>query len=112
MMMHSQNGSGETKVIRAQAPAEPSQDANARERGGVRLVLAGGVIGAVLLGASLVVDLSGGNTMTMPQPSLPPMPSGFPTDLPSGLPTDLPSGLPTDLPSFPTDLPSLPGGGS
>ena len=99
-------------MIRAQSPAEPPADANARERAGVRLVLAGGVIGAVLLVASLVVDLSGGNTMTMPQPSLPPMPSGFPTELPSGFPTDLPSGLPTDLPSFPTDLPTPPGGGS
>ncbi|WP_243638901.1 hypothetical protein [Streptacidiphilus pinicola] len=106
-------------VTRAQVSAQ-SADAKAGERGGVRLVLAGGMIGAVLLVASLVVDLSGGNTMTMPQPSLPPMPSGFPTelpsgfptDLPSGLPTELPSGLPTDLPSFPTDLPSLPGGGS
>ncbi len=106
-------------VVRAQASAEPSPpaEAGAGERGGIRLVLAGGVIGAVLLVTSLVVDLSGGNTVTVPWPSVPPMPTGLPTGLPSGLPSDLPSmpggSFPSGFPtSFPTDLPSLPGGGS
>ncbi|MFI6765396.1 hypothetical protein [Streptomyces sp. NPDC050355] len=97
----------------------------------VRLVLAGGLVGAVLLTASLVVGLTSSPTMSVPRlpkmPSLPTdpgsMPTGFPTDLPTGLPslppmptdfpTDFPTGLPTDLP---TDLPPLPtdltGGGS
>ncbi|MFE0187836.1 hypothetical protein [Streptomyces sp. NPDC058989] len=107
----------------------------------VRLVLAGGLVGAVLLTASLVVGLTSSPTMSVPRlpkmPSLPTdpgsMPTGFPTGLPTGMPslppmptsrpsgpgsmpTDFPTGLPTDLP---TNLPSLPplptdltGGGS
>ncbi len=94
----------------------------------VRLVLAGGLVGAALLTASLVVGLTSSPTMSVPRlpkmPSLPTdpgsMPTGFPTGMPTGfptgLPTDFPTGLPTDLP---TNLPSLPplptdltGGGS
>ncbi|MGD3112771.1 hypothetical protein [Streptomyces sp. YGL11-2] len=105
----------------------------------VRLVLAGGLCGAVLLVASLVVDLSGSNDLKLPQmpklpklPSIPTapgslptdMPTDFPTGLPTGLPTDLPTGLPTGFPTglptnMPTNFPSLPplptgltGGGS
>ncbi|MFE1775402.1 hypothetical protein [Streptomyces sp. NPDC059008] len=104
----------------------------------VRLVLAGGLVGAALLTASLVVGLTSSPTMSVPRlPKMPSLPTGFPTDLPTGLPslppmptsrpsgpgsmptdfpTDFPTGLPTDLP---TNLPSLPplptdltGGGS
>jgi hypothetical protein len=100
----------------------------------VRLVLAGGLVGAALLTASLVVGLTSSPTMSVPRlpkmpslptdpgsmptgfptglPSLPPMPTSrptgpgsMPTDFPTGLPTDFPTGLPTDLP---TNLPSLP----
>ncbi|MEN3357125.1 MAG: hypothetical protein V7637_1107 [Mycobacteriales bacterium] len=93
----------------------------------MRLVLAGAVIGAVLLVGSGVVELTGAADPAVPSlpglpsiprlpsglPSLPQLPTGIPglpTDLPTGLPpgfpTDLPTGLPPGLPS----LPSLPGG--
>jgi hypothetical protein len=95
----------------------------------VRLLTIGAVIGAVLLGASLVVDVAGLADPELPRvprltprtPAVPTLPSGIPTlpggptDLPSGfpsgfpteLPTGLPSGFPTELP-LPPDLPSLP----
>lgn len=78
----------------------------------VRILAAGAVVGVVLLGAAVVIDLSGANDPQTPQlptpgstsapglPSIPSMPSGFP----SGVPTD----IPTTLPSFPTDLPNMP----
>lgn len=87
----------------------------------IRVLLGGGFLGAVLLAASLGIDFSGANDVSVPQmpklPSLPApslgLPSGFPTDLPTGLPTGFPTGLPSGFPtSFPTDLPGLPGGGS
>ncbi|WP_051806609.1 hypothetical protein [Streptomyces sp. NRRL F-2747] len=105
----------------------------------IRVVLGAGLLGAVLLTASLVINLSGANDVNVPKlpklpklPSLPGglpdgpptgLPSGFPTNRPTGLPknrpTGLPTGFPTDfptaLPGRPTSLPSLPdlpGGGS
>ena len=103
-------------------------------RGQLRLVLAGGLAGAVLLGASLLVSFTGDGGMSLPRmtipsplpsfrPPAPPgslpsdqpggvptdLPTGVPTELPSGFPTDLPTGLPTELPSgYPTDLPGMP----
>jgi hypothetical protein len=84
----------------------------------MRLVLVGAAVGAVLLVASAVVELTGAADPALPRPSglpsipqlptgvpsLPSFPTGFPTDLPTGFPTDLPTGLP----SLPTGLPSLP----
>lgn len=76
----------------------------------MRLLRNGAVIGAVLLGASLVVDLAGLTDPGTPRlpggpagrvPAIPKLPSTFPTP-PTGIPTDLPTGLPT--------LPSVPGG--
>ncbi|MFE5769679.1 hypothetical protein ACFQ7O_15135 [Streptomyces sp. NPDC056485] len=98
----------------------------------IRVVLGAGLLGAVLLAASLVIDLSGANDVSVPRlPSLPTvlpngsptgLPSGFPTDRPTGFPTGFPTNLPTDfptaLPGLPTSLPGLPslpvvpGGGS
>ncbi|MBO2463097.1 hypothetical protein [Actinomadura violacea] len=80
------------------------------------LLTAGAVIGAVLLAAALVVDLTGANdpqTPAMPtpvRPTMPSLPTTFPTVPPggSGLPTQLPTDFPTQMPSFPTDLPSIP----
>ncbi|QKG25940.1 hypothetical protein [Actinomadura verrucosospora] len=80
------------------------------------LLTAGAVIGAVLLAAALVVDLTGANdprTPTMPtpvRPTMPSLPTTFPTVPPggTGLPTQLPTDFPTGMPSFPTDLPSIP----
>ncbi len=92
----------------------------------VRLLAVGAAIGAVMLGASLMVDLAGladpelprvpGRTPRLPAvpalpsglPTLPAAPTGLPSGFPSDFPTDLPSGFPTDLPPLPTDLPSLP----
>ncbi|WP_328806786.1 hypothetical protein [Streptacidiphilus fuscans] len=73
-----------------------------------RLVLAGGITGAALLVASLAVDLSGANQMTVPQmPSMSNLPTNFPTGIPTSLPTDFPTGLPTGMPTdMPTDLPT------
>ncbi|MFD0690900.1 hypothetical protein [Actinomadura fibrosa] len=89
------------------------------------LLMAGAVIGVVLLGAALVIDLTGANDVrtpavpTMPSGGLPTMPSqGVPTmpNLPTlfptappgatGAPTELPTNLPTNLPS----IPQIPGG--
>ncbi|MFI8266756.1 PT domain-containing protein [Streptomyces sp. NPDC085665] len=98
----------------------------------IRVVLGAGLLGAVLLTASLVINLSGANDVNVPKlpklPSLPGglpdgpptgLPSGFPTNRPTGLPknrpTGLPTGFPTDFPThfptgFPTDFPTaLPG---
>ena len=75
----------------------------------VRLLAAAGACGAVVLAASLAVNLSGANDVTFPSIQTP---SGLPTSFPSmpgasDLPTDFPSfSMPTDLP---TDLPSMPG---
>ncbi|MEY9847824.1 hypothetical protein [Streptacidiphilus sp. MAP5-3] len=81
-----------------------------------RLVLAGGITGVALLIASLAVDFSGSNQMTVPQmPSMSnlptALPTSFPTDFPTGFPTGMPTGLPTDMPTgmptgLPTNLPS------
>jgi len=86
----------------------------------IRVLLGGGLLGAVFLAASLVIDFSGANDVSVPQlPKLPSLPTSFPTDLPTDLPTGLPSGFPTNFPTgfpgLPTafpGLPSLPGGGS
>ncbi|MGW6903790.1 hypothetical protein [Streptomyces sp. NPDC054940] len=104
----------------------------------VRLLAAGGALGATLLAASLAVDLSGANDPPAPSiptpsgllptsfPSMPAgpgatdlptgipsfsMPAELPTELPTDLPTAFPTDLPTDLPSMP-ELPGLSGGGS
>ncbi|GLY86152.1 hypothetical protein [Actinoallomurus iriomotensis] len=78
----------------------------------VRVLAAGAVVGVVLLGAAVVVDLTGANDARTPQlptpgstsvPKMPGMPS-MPSEFPSGVPT----GIPTTLPSFPTDLPTMP----
>ncbi|MCX5215204.1 hypothetical protein OG689_39105 [Kitasatospora sp. NBC_00240] len=76
----------------------------------IRVLLGGGILGAVLLAASLVVNFSGANDVSVPQlPKLPPLPTSFPTGLPSGFPTGLPTSFPTGLPSgFPTRFPGLP----
>jgi hypothetical protein len=66
----------------------------------VRLLTIGAVIGVVLLGASLVVDVAGLN-----DPEGLSLPTGVPTQLPTGFPTNLPTQLPT---GFPTNLPQLP----
>jgi hypothetical protein len=86
----------------------------------VRLLAIGGVIGGVLLGVSLFVNLAGFNnaetskfpTIGPGQTSLPKLPSNLPSvpSPPSGLPTRFPTGLPS-LPPLPTDLPAVPGGG-
>jgi hypothetical protein len=78
----------------------------------VRLLMVGGLVGTALLVASLAVDLTGANDVSVPQI---PTPSGLPTNLPTNLPTGLPTNLPTDLPSLPqlpSGLPGLSGGGS
>ncbi|WP_086023844.1 PT domain-containing protein [Streptomyces sp. MspMP-M5] len=110
----------------------PGREGDGSGRAQARLVLTGGLCGAVLLVASLVVDLSGSNELKLPQmpklPSLPTAPGSLPTDMPTNFPTGLPTGLPTDLPTdlptgfptgLPTNFPSLPplptgltGGGS
>jgi hypothetical protein len=93
----------------------------------VRLVTLAAGVGALLLVASVVVDVAWADEPVtpelpdVPRPTLPTdLPSGFPTDLPtefpSEFPTELPSELPTDLPTdlpdlpsnFPTELPDLP----
>ncbi|MFB9834902.1 hypothetical protein [Actinoallomurus acaciae] len=86
----------------------PADEADRTLRPQVRMLAAGAVVGVVLLGAAVVIDLSGVNDPRTPQlptpgstsapglPSIPSMPSGFPT------------GIPTTLPSFPTDLPTMP----
>ncbi|MEU1631162.1 hypothetical protein ABZ746_39190 [Streptomyces sp. NPDC020096] len=74
----------------------------------VRLLMVGGLVGAVLLVASLAVDLTGANDVSVPQI---PTPSGLPTNLPTGLPTNLPTDLPS-LPQLSSGLPGLSGGGS
>jgi hypothetical protein len=86
----------------------------------VRLLAIGAVIGGVLLGVSLFVNLAGFNDPEIPkfpaispgQTSLPKLPSNLPSvpSLPPGLPTRFPTGLPS-LPPLPTDLPAVPGGG-
>lgn len=86
----------------------------------VRLLTVGAMVGAVLLGVALVVDLGGFNDPEIPQvptqlptaPSVPALPglSSIPAR-PSGLPTQFPTNLPqipTNLPRLPTNLPSLP----
>ena len=74
----------------------------------VRLVLAGGLVGAALLTASLVVGLTSSPTMNVPQlpkmPSLPTAPGSIPTGFPTGMPTGMPS-----LPPMPTSRPTGPG---
>lgn len=89
-------------------------------RAQIRLIAAGGVLGAALLAASLVVVLTGANDASVPSR---PTPSDLPTSLPTSLPSvpDVPTDLPTEAPSLPPiptdqpsapDLPDLPGGGS
>lgn len=79
----------------------------------IRVLLGGGLLGAVLLAASLVIDLSGANDVSVPQlPKLPSLPTSFPTGFPTGLPSGFPTNFPTDLPGLPTSFPGLPGGGS
>lgn len=88
----------------------------------IRLLAAAGACGAVVLAASLAVNLSGANDVTFPSiqtpsglpTSFPSVPgaSDLPTEFPSfSMPTDLPTNLPTDMPSLP-DLSGLTGGGS
>jgi len=95
----------------------------------VRLVTVAAGVGALLLVASVVVDVAWADEPVAPQLDLPRptlnlpsnLPSGFPTEFPTELPTDLPSERPTDLPTelpelpelpsnFPTELPELPSG--
>ncbi|GAA2144689.1 hypothetical protein [Actinomadura napierensis] len=84
------------------------------------LLMAGAVIGVVLLAAALAVELSGGNdprTPAMPTPTVPTMPN-LPTTLPNvppgstGMPTEfptqMPTNFPTEMPSLPTNMPSIP----
>ena len=87
----------------------PVDDALRRQ---VRVLAAGAVVGMVMLGTAVVVDLAGLNDPRTPQLPAPgstlmprlPSNSSMPTGLPSGVPTD----FPTTLPSFPTDLPGIP----
>ncbi|MFE2877695.1 hypothetical protein ACFXG6_35160 [Streptomyces roseus] len=111
--------------------SRPVPEADAGPTGAqIRVVLGAGFLGAVLLAASLVIDLSGANDVSVPQlpklPSLPTafpngsqtgLPSGFPRNLPTGFPTNRPTSIPTNLPTgfpthfptkFPTALPGLP----
>ncbi|MFE6685821.1 hypothetical protein ACFVFQ_05010 [Streptomyces sp. NPDC057743] len=103
-----------------------------------RLVMIGGLAGAVLLVASLAINLGGSMDVSVPKmpkppsmptslptslptsfptpptslPSIPPgsLPTGLPTNMPTDLPTNLPTGFPTNLPTnLPTDLPGLHG---
>jgi hypothetical protein len=87
----------------------------------IRLVTVAAGVGALLLAASVVVDVAWADEpvapqLNLPRPTLPSnrpsdLPSGFPTEFPSEFPTDLPTDLPElpDLPSnFPTELPELP----
>jgi hypothetical protein len=90
----------------------PADAAGDTLRPQVRILAAGAVVGVVLLGAAVVIDLAGLNDPRTPQlpvpdstsaPRVPSVPS-LPPGLPSGVPTD----LPTTLPSFPTGLPDMP----
>ncbi|MFD0888499.1 hypothetical protein ACFQ08_28530 [Streptosporangium algeriense] len=68
----------------------------------VRLVVIGAAFGALMLGASLAVALSGSSAPEMPR--LPAMPNSSSLPIPSILPTFLPKDFPTALPSLPPDL--------
>jgi hypothetical protein len=78
----------------------------------VRLVTVAAGVGALLLVASVVVDVAWADEPVTPDlpdlPSRPTLPSNLPTELPS-LPSDYPTEFPTELPTdLPTDLPDLP----
>lgn len=109
-LRHGMNG-GQMAFLDLQGTAE----VGVAQRSPMRLLLAGAVVGAVLLVASVVVELTGAADPALPQlpvpsrPSVPQLPSGVPSlpPLPTGIPTNLPS-LPPGLPSLPPGLPSLP----
>lgn len=95
----------------ATAPADREGAGDDLLRGQVRLVMVGGLIGAALLVATLVVDLSGANDMGVPKMPKVPMPTSLPTNpgsIPTGLPTEMPTGLPGLPTDLPTDFPSIP----
>ncbi|MCO5999265.1 hypothetical protein [Actinoallomurus rhizosphaericola] len=84
----------------------------------VRLLAISAVLGAVLLGVSLVVSLAGLNDPESPKmpvlpteiPTLPSKVPLFPSG-PSGPPIRLPTNFPSDLATrMPTSVPSWPGG--
>lgn len=71
--------------------AETAGEVSSRQ---VRLVTIGAVVGALALGASLVVSLTG-----LAAPEIPRFPA-----MQNPLPSAFPRNFPTELPSLPTDL--------